>query len=165
MLHRTQKRTLKDKFTGPNWSFHKLVLHPKVLCIQAMSICTGPNWSFTSLYFIQIPVSGPWAYYFYAQIGVSHYERPVLNSKLFYTGPRTHDVLAQTGVSHQLKACTSSKIPFTGPNCSFTIFECTSSKIQYNSYFTFVGGGDALDITRLVSAFCFYWRNVAKNKF
>jgi len=59
----------------PKLEFHKLVLHPN-FCVRAMGLL------------------------FYAQIGVSHYLRPVINSKLIYTGPRTHDVLAQTGVSH-----------------------------------------------------------------
>ncbi len=59
----------------PKLEFHKLVLHPNFCVQEAMGL------------------------FFYAQIGVSHYFRPVLHPKLFSTGPWRY-VLAQTGVSH-----------------------------------------------------------------
>jgi hypothetical protein len=121
--------------------FISLYFIQKYCVYRPWAYVSGPNWSFTSLYFIQISMSRPWAC-FYVQKFIFYGTMDIC------TGPNWGFTLVK-------KACTSSKIPFTGPNFSFTIFECTSSKLQCNSYFTFVGG-DALDLTRLVSASFFF---------
>jgi len=91
--------------TGPELEFHKVILHPNFY-VQAMGL------------FFCFPL----------KIGVSHYLRPVLNSKFIFYGTMDICTGPNWGFTLVKKACTSSKIPFTGPNWSFTIFECTSSK-------------------------------------
>ncbi len=156
---RTQRRELSStNLLAPTGVYFISLYFIQKYCVyRPWAYVSGPNWSFTSLYFIQISMSRPWACFY-----VSHkkfefltiWDLYLIQKFIFYgtmdicTGPNWGFTLVK-------KACTSSKIPFTGPNFSFTIFECTSSKLQCNSYFTFVGG-DALDLTRLVSASFFF---------